>query len=1144
MFSEITLPIPPRVGTIQRYPVLNGAATSLLIAQWLQQQERVVLLVVTDSASARQLQAELPYFTTIPIIWFPDWETLPYDNFSPDAEILSQRLALLYQLPLLTRGCVIVPLHTLMQRLSPRHFLTRHALWLKAGQTLARDALCQQLDQAGYSQVDVVAFPGEFAVRGSLLDLFPMGCQHPYRLDFFGNELESIRSFDVDNQRSNPQPIPQLQLLPAREFGSDSASIECFRRQWRQQLTIERETDHLYQQVSRGIYPPGVDYWLALFFEEPLETLFDYLPANSLLITLGNDLADSAKQFRKTVLQRYESRRYDPLRPLLSPDALWLTVEQLFTAWKRYPRLQLQPTTAAHTESPWPLQPLPPLSLATGSNSTFTALQLFIQQFTGTLLFSVESAGRREVLIELLRPLNLCLQPIQQFSEATTAGPYVLITPCQQGFMVADGYALITESDLLGQRVAAVTSTGRKKTVTVDNWIRHLVELTPGQPVVHQQHGIGRYRGLTTLEIQEVAAEYLELQYADEAVLYVPVTSLNLISRYQGVSEAQAPLHKLGSDHWNQARQKALEKAHDVAAGLLEIYTQRAAKPGFAFTLHSQEYQRFCQAFPFEETPDQAAAIQAVLQDMQQSQPMDRLICGDVGFGKTEVALRAAFIALSNHKQVLLLVPTTLLAEQHAETFRDRFASWPVRVDVLSRFRSTKAQQQILEQYQQGSLDLLIGTHKLLQRTLIPKDLGLLIIDEEHRFGVQQKEQIKAHRAHIDLLSLTATPIPRTLNLALHGLRDLSIIATPPTRRLAVKTFVRESDPLLIREALQREILRGGQAYYLYNEVKTIEQIAEKLRQLVPEARIGIGHGQMNERSLERIMSDFYHQRFNILLCSSIIETGIDIPSANTIIIERADRFGLAQLHQLRGRVGRSHHQAYAYLLIPAQQRLTPEASQRLEAIESLDELGAGFALATHDLDIRGAGELLGAEQSGQVSAVGFTHYQELLETAVKALKKGEQPSLMQLLQQQTEIDCRLPALLPENYIPNVNLRLSFYKQLASAADPITVQALQEELNDRFGPLPEAAKTLLEITQLRQLAQPLGIQRLEAHATGGTVLFFEKTPVEPERVIALIQSEPQIFRLTASNRLQFKKALPIPKERLLFIQTLLTRLQG
>lgn len=1143
IFSDFSLQLPHVAGAVQRYQTFPGAASSLITAQIIHQHPGLVLLVVADFAAARRLQLELPHFTQQPVILLPDWETLPYDSFSPDADRISERLTTLYQLPNLNQGCLIVPLHTLMQRLLPRQFLTNQVLLIALDQPLSREALREQLLQAGYQLVDQVLRHGEFAVRGSLIDLFPMGSQKPYRLDFFGVTLESIRTFDIDSQRSHPQPIQRIQLLPAHEFGTDANSIECFRRQWRERFAVLREAEQLYQQVSRAIFPPGIEYWQPLFFEEPLPTLFAYLPATTLLVTLGEDLEPTAQQFWKSIEQRFASRGCDPLRPLLPPDELWCRVDQLFTEFKHYPRLHLQHAALNHAQAAAPpLQPLPDLQLASQPKSPFSALRQFTERFPGTLLFSVDSASRREVLSELLQPLNLRPQPIQQLSEAQGRGPFILITPCQQGVIVGEQWALITEADLLGERVHHSPTPSRKKTSQLDSWVRHLAELTPDQAVVHLQHGIGRYRGLATLETQGIAAEYLVLQYADEATLYVPVTSLQVISRYSGGSDASAPLHKLGSDHWTQARQKALEKARDVAAELLEIYAQRAAKPGFAYQLDPAEYQRFCQGFPFDETPDQATAIQAVLQDMQQPTPMDRLVCGDVGFGKTEVALRAAFVAISNHQQVLLLVPTTLLAEQHAETFRDRFANWPIRIEVLSRFRTAKAQQQVLSQLATGSIDMVIGTHKLLHGSLKLKNLGLLIIDEEHRFGVQQKEQIKALRAHIDLLSLTATPIPRTLNMALQGMRDLSIIATPPIRRLAVKTFVREYDAAMVREALQREILRGGQIYYLHNEVKTIEQAAAKLQQLLPEARIGIGHGQLGERALERLMSDFYHQRFNVLVCSTIIETGIDIPTANTMIIDRADRFGLAQLHQLRGRVGRSHHQAYAYLLTPPLKQLPPDARKRLEAIESLGELGAGFALASHDLDIRGAGELLGAEQSGQMSAVGFTLYQALLDQAVKALKKGQEPTLAQLTSQQTEIELRLSALLPEQYIANVNLRLSFYKRLASADDQHAVQALRSELIDRFGPLPVPADQLLQVTQLRQLAQPLGLKRIEGHAAGGTLIFQETTPLDPQALITLLQREPHTFRLKGSTRLQFTKPLPEPAERLQFVQQLLEML--
>ncbi|WP_025474497.1 transcription-repair coupling factor, partial [Yersinia pestis] len=891
---------------------------------------------------------------------------------------------------------------------------------------------------------------------------------------------------------------------------------------------------------SKGIWPAGIEYWQPLFFSQQLPTLFSYLPENTLLVNTG-DLESSAERFWQDVNQRFESRRVDPMRPLLAPESLWLRVDALFNELKEWPRVQLkteaQPAKAANTNLCY--QPLPDLSVQAQQKAPLDNLRRFIESFHGSVVFSVESEGRRETLQDLLARIKLSPTLITTLSQAANPGHYLMVGASERGFLDTDKQlALICESDLLGERVSRRRQDNRR-TINTDTLIRNLAELRPGQPVVHLEHGVGRYLGLTTLEAGGIKAEYLILTYAGEDKLYVPVSSLHLISRYSGGADDNAPLHRLGSDVWSRARQKAAEKVRDVAAELLDIYAQRAVKSGFKFKHDREQYQLFCQSFPFETTPDQEQAINAVLSDMCQPLAMDRLVCGDVGFGKTEVAMRAAFLAVTNNKQVAVLVPTTLLAQQHFDNFRDRFATWPVRIEMLSRFRSAKEQQVILEQAAEGKIDILIGTHKLLQSDLHWHDLGLLIVDEEHRFGVRHKERIKAMRADVDILTLTATPIPRTLNMAMSGMRDLSIIATPPARRLAVKTFVREYDSLVIREAILREILRGGQVYYLYNDVENIEKVTQKLAELVPEARITIGHGQMRERDLERVMNDFHHQRFNVLVCTTIIETGIDIPSANTIIIERADHLGLAQLHQLRGRVGRSHHQAYAYLLTPNPKAMSTDAKKRLEAIASLEDLGAGFALATHDLEIRGAGELLGEDQSGQMTTIGFSLYMELLESAVDALKEGREPSLEDLTSNQTEIEMRMPVLLPEDFISDVNIRLSFYKRIASARNETELDELKVELIDRFGKLPDPARYLLHTAELRQQAQKLGIKRIEGNERGGFIEFGENNKVDPVYLIGLLQRQPQIYRLEGPTKLKLVQDLSDRAQRLKFITELL-----
>lgn len=984
---------------------------------------------------------------------------------------------------------------------------------------------------------------GEYATRGALLDLYPMGSDQPYRLDFFDDEIDSLRVFDADTQRTLEE-VESINLLPAHEFPTDKTAIELFRSQWRDRFDVKRDAEHIYQQVSKGTLPAGIEYWQPLFFNEPLPALFSYFPANTLIVNTG-DIEASASRFESETRARFENRGVDPMRPLLPPETLWLRTDELNAELKRWPRMQLRTDSLADKAANTNLafQTLPDLSVQAQQKSPLDNLRKFLESFTGPVVFSVESEGRREALGELLGRIKIAPKRILRLDDATGTGRYLMIGAAEHGFIdTLNNLALICESDLLGERVARRRQDSRR-TINPDTLIRNLAELHPGQPIVHLEHGVGRYQGMTTLEAGGIKGEYLMLTYANDAKLYVPVSSLHLISRYAGGAEDNAPLHKLGGDAWARARQKAAEKVRDVAAELLDIYAQRAAKEGYAFKHDKEQYQLFCDSFPFETTPDQAQAINAVLSDMCQPLAMDRLVCGDVGFGKTEVAMRAAFLAVENNKQVAVLVPTTLLAQQHFDNFRDRFANWPVRIEMLSRFRSAKEQTQILEQASEGKIDILIGTHKLLQSDVKWKDLGLLIVDEEHRFGVRHKERIKAMRADVDILTLTATPIPRTLNMAMSGMRDLSIIATPPARRLAVKTFVREYDNLVVREAILREVLRGGQVYYLYNDVENIQKAADRLAELVPEARIAIGHGQMRERELERVMNDFHHQRFNVLVCTTIIETGIDIPTANTIIIERADHFGLAQLHQLRGRVGRSHHQAYAWLLTPHPKAMTTDAQKRLEAIASLEDLGAGFALATHDLEIRGAGELLGEDQSGSMETIGFSLYMELLENAVDALKAGREPSLEDLTSQQTEVELRMPSLLPDDFIPDVNTRLSFYKRIASAKKENELEEIKVELIDRFGLLPDAARNLLDIARLRQQAQKLGIRKLEGNEKGGVIEFAEKNHVDPMWLIGLLQKQPQHFRLDGPTRLRFTQELTERKTRMDWVRNFMRQLE-
>ncbi|WP_413493282.1 transcription-repair coupling factor [Morganella psychrotolerans] len=1131
--------LPLRAADTRQLGEMTGAACAVESAAIIDRHTGPVILITRDMQNALRLRDEIRQFTALPAETLADWETLPYDSFSPHQEIISNRLSTLYRLPTLEKGALILPVNTLMQKVCPPEFLTAHALVMAKGEKLSRDKLRDELVQGGYRSVEQVLEHGEFAIRGALLDLFPMGSELPFRIDFFDDEIDSLRTFDVDTQRTLDE-VDAINLLPAHEFPTDKEAIELFRSQWRETFEVRRDPEHIYQQVSKNTLPAGIEYWQPLFFSTPLVSLFDYLPGNALLVT--QDLQSHAERFSLDVNQRFESRGVDPMRPLLPPAQLWLTTDELNRHLKAFPRLQLNneklPAKAANTNLGY--APLPDIKVNSQLKSPLDPLRRFLETFEGAVIFSVESEGRRESVQELLARIKIKPTEIRHLQDAAAPGVYVMVGAAEHGFI--DNVlqrALICESDMLGERVVRRRQ-DQRRTINTDTLIRNLAELRPGQPVVHLEHGVGRYQGLTTLEAGGIKAEYLILTYAGEDKLYVPVSSLHLISRYAGGADDSAPLHKLGGEAWSKARQKAAEKVRDVAAQLLDIYAQRAIKPGFAFKHDREQYIEFCQAFPFETTVDQEQAINAVLSDMCQPVAMDRLVCGDVGFGKTEVAMRAAFLAVNNHKQVAVLVPTTLLAQQHYDNFRDRFANWPVRIEVLSRFRSAKEQQQVLEATQEGKVDIIIGTHKLLQSDVHWHDLGLLVVDEEHRFGVRHKERIKAMRADVDILTLTATPIPRTLNMAMSGMRDLSIIATPPARRLAVKTFVRQYDELVVREAILREVLRGGQVYYLYNDVENIEKTRDRLAELVPEARIAVGHGQMRERELERVMTDFHHQRFNVLVCTTIIETGIDIPSANTIIIERADHFGLAQLHQLRGRVGRSHHQAYAYLLTPHPKSMTTDAHKRLEAIASLEDLGAGFALATHDLEIRGAGELLGDDQSGQMASIGFTLYMELLESAVESLKNGREPSLEDLTQNQTDVELRMPALLPDDYLPDVNMRLSFYKRIASALSDTELTELKIELIDRFGLLPDAARNLLAAAQLRLLAQQLGIKRIEAQEKGGFIEFSEKNYVDPGYLIGLLQNNPKQYRLDGPAKLKFICDLSSRPKRIEFITELLT----
>ncbi|MFE8071499.1 transcription-repair coupling factor [Marinobacteraceae bacterium S3BR75-40.1] len=1118
---------PEAAGDHRRWGSLSGSAAALAIAESAKQHHGLTLAITQGTDEALQLEQELSFFlagqTELELLTLPDWETLPYDMFSPHEDIISQRIRTLHRLPQIQRGLLVIPARTLMHRLAPLSFTEGNTLILEQGQTLEVEPWRLRLEAAGYRHAENVYQHGEYAVRGSVIDIFPMGSNQPYRLDLFDDEIETLRTFDPETQRSLEQ-TERIELLPAYEFPWDKETRLQFRNRWFEHFPQAPKDAPVYQDVVSGICPPGVEYFLPLFFDE-LATLFDYLPSDTLVFTPDN-LEGALEHFESEVAARYEDRRYDRLRPILPPKSLFLARDECFAAFKRFPRVTL--SSEAVDEKPGstnaPTATLPDLALDGRAQEPAKALKAFLATTPGRLLFSAETAGRREALQEQLHNYGINTDEVGTWQEFLGGDSDQAMTaaPLERGLWIPDAkVALIPEALLYGRRVMQRRRRERAQD-TSDAVIRDLSELRVGAPVVHIDHGVGRYQGLQTIPVEGQTTEFLTLEYADGAKLYVPVSSLHLISRYSGSEDSTAPLHKLGSERWSNAKQKALEKIRDTAAELLDVYARREARKGFAFPDPGEDYEHFAAAFPFEETPDQQQAIDAVLADMQAQQPMDRLVCGDVGFGKTEVAMRAAFVATNAGKQVAVLVPTTLLAQQHFESFRDRFANTAVSVELLSRFRSGKQQSETIQRVEAGKTDILIGTHKLLQGDITFSDLGLVIVDEEHRFGVNQKEKLKAWRAEVDMLTLTATPIPRTLNMAMGHLRDLSIIATPPARRLSVKTFVRKKEDALVKEAVLREILRGGQVYYLHNEVESIQKAAEEIKTLIPEARVAVAHGQMRERELEQIMSDFYHKRFNVLVCTTIIETGIDIPSANTVVINRADKFGLAQLHQLRGRVGRSHHQAYAYLLTPQERKLTKDAEKRLEAIAAAQDLGAGFMLATHDLEIRGAGELLGAEQSGQIESIGFSLYMELLDEAVKAIREGRTPNAELPMQHGTEITLRIPALIPEEYLPDVHNRLILYKRLASVKSQEELKDLQVEMIDRFGLLPEPTKNLIRQTTLRLKADRLGITKIDAGGEWGRLEFANHTQVDPLVLVQKVQQEPENYRLENANQLRFR----------------------
>ncbi|MFN4237786.1 MAG: transcription-repair coupling factor [Vogesella sp.] len=1110
-----------------------GSADSALIAD-LPESCQPLLILTASAQDAQRLKAELPFFRPDwRIALLPDWETLPYDHFSPHGDLVSERLATLWQIRNGECDVVIAPITTALTRLSPVSFLLGRTFWLKQKQRLDVDRLRADMVTAGYQHVSQVVAPGEFSLRGGLVDLFPMGSALPYRIDLFDDEIDSLKTFDPDTQRTL-YPVPEIRLLPAREYPTDEDGVTAFRQHYREKMEGDPSKSRIYKDVSNNLWPAGIEYYLPLFFDSTA-TLFDYLGDNARLIVHGGVMA-AAEEFWRDAHSRYQMAGGNPERPVLPPVELFLRPDELMGALKPYSRLEL------HGDGNADYLPLPDLAVDRRADNPLTKLDDFTRRYSGRVLIAAESLGRRETLFHFLQEHGIKAKAVDDWhSFAHGKMALGLIhAPLFNGFELhQQQIAIVTEAELY-QHIARSHGKRRKSAANSDAMLRDLAEVKVGDPVVHEAHGIGRYMGLVSIDLGEGETEMMQLEYAEGATLYVPVAQLQLISRYAGHASDNVQLHRLGSPAWDKAKKKAAEKARDTAAELLNLYAQRAAREGHSFTLNHHDYDAFAAGFGFEETPDQASAIEAVIHDMTSGRPMDRLVCGDVGFGKTEVALRAAFVAVMGGKQVAVLVPTTLLAEQHFQNFSDRFADWPVRIAELSRFKSAKEVKQAMEGLAAGSIDIVIGTHKLVQPDVSFKNLGLVIIDEEHRFGVRQKEQLKRLRANVDVLTLTATPIPRTLSMALEGLREFSAITTAPSRRLAVKTFVSPISNGVIREAMLREFKRGGQVFFLHNEVDTIENMREKLAELVPEARIGVAHGQLRERELEQVMRDFLQVRFNVLLCSTIIETGIDIPNANTILINRADKFGLAQLHQLRGRVGRSHHQAYAYLLTG--EGMTRDAQKRLEAIQASEELGAGFYLAMHDLEIRGAGEVLGEGQSGEMQEVGFSLFTEMLKQAVRDLKKGREPDLDAPLGVTTEINLHSPALLPDEYCPGVHERLVIYKRLATCDSEDEIDTIHEELIDRFGLPPQTVKTLIESHRLRLAAREMGIQKLDASEVAIQLTFVPNPPIDPMKIIQLIQSK-RNYKLAGQDKLRVESPIPEVAMRIVRVKELLRELQ-
>lgn len=1123
---------------------LLGSSAALLFKEIAVQHSSLLVVVARNNQHVAQLESELEFYGIKPTI-FPDWEILPYDRLSPHQDIVSERLAILSNMP--QKGVLLISASTLAQRVAPYSWVLGEHFDIHVGQKFDLEQQKLRLVQAGYHLVDTVYDHGEFAVRGSIMDIFASGQDAPIRIDLFDDEIDTLKFFDPETQRTTTT-LKSFTVLPAKEFPLKEAR-SIFRDRYSELFpTANPKKNPIYQDVLDGIASPGIEFYLPLFFDKTYmqsqSALTTYFPKNCIVIT-NNDIDTDLTSFWKEVFRRYEDRRHNADQPILPPDELFIAPNNLLSALNQFPRMLVSAEAVEEKAGSLNLkveQP-PKLPVDPKKEKPFAVVKKYIDEANHPVLLVAESAGRRESLRDGLRASLGDIPSVDSFEQFQKSQFAIAITnaPLDRGLLLTDELSVISENQLYEHRVVQ-RRRKRQQEVSEEFLIRSLTELSIGAPVVHIDHGVGRYAGLITLAIEGQDYEFLQLDYAEEAKVYVPVTNLHLISRYSGGDPDLAPLHKIGTDAWSKAKRKALEQIHDVAAELLHIQARRQSKPGFGFEIDQSLYMQFASGFAYEETLDQANAIEATLYDMQQAKPMDRLVCGDVGFGKTEVAMRAAFVAVQNGKQVAVLVPTTLLAQQHYESFKDRFADWPVRIEVLSRFGSNKTHTKNIEDLAEGKVDIVVGTHKLLQENVQFKDLGLMVVDEEHRFGVRDKERIKALRADVDMLTLTATPIPRTLNMAFSGMRDLSIIATPPARRLAVKTFVQEHTEASIKEAILRELLRGGQVYFLHNEVDTIERAAENIRVLVPEARVAVAHGQMRERELEQVMQQFYHKEYNVLVCSTIIETGIDVPNANTILIERADKLGLAQLHQLRGRVGRSHHQAYAYLLVPSIKHLKGDAEKRLDAIQRASTLGAGFMLATEDLEIRGAGELLGEQQSGSMQAIGYSLYMEMLEKATKAIQQGKTPNFDAPLSLTAEINLHIPALIPDEYLGDVHQRLLFYKRISNTDTQEKLDNIRMELIDRFGVPPQSVKHLFSVHQIRLKAEQLGITKIDINTQGGNIEFSPDTPVQAISIIQLMQKHPTYYRMEGGQRLKVMVQLEEQEKRIQFINDLLAKL--